>query len=401
MKNLFDFFKCLLVVSLLATAFNPLIGIALFALFVALPKREMPGVFSADVSPDISKISTYIGKVAKGLQAKLFNSMDIAKDISLIPNVKNILVSTRLTVKNGPKPYTGVFNPVGDDLDYEPRTLTVEPFQRDLIVDPRKYRTSHFAYERGAGESSKNNKIPFEAFTIKTVLESDAAIFNNLTAFNGVGKAAFAAFNAGITYAVGAKIKFTLNNEMQYFVCKTATLAGESPSTHPAKWTESNALAICEGLGVKLIAGRAAAEITKVVSAAGKDAYPLFKELFRGHSDARKALGVNIYAPTSRVEELMDDFENKVGKYTENDGSGRMYLANTSKKGRIVPATWMKTGDPMFSGPIDNFQIGTDLLSDFNEVNVIPDVYTLKMGVAGVIGFNYQDAEEVVMTDEG
>ncbi len=406
MKNFIALFKLLFFSSLLAQltfglAYTPLYAVALFAFFAMYKQVEMPGVFTSDVSPDISKISTYIGKVKKGIVAKLFNSLAIANDITLVPNVKNILVGTALTVKNGPKPYTGVFNPVGDDLDYEPRVLTVEPFQRDLIIDPRKYRTSHFAYERGAGEGSKNNTIPYEQFTIKSVMESDAAILNDQTAFRGLGKAAFASFNAGTAYAVGAKVKFTLNNEVQYFVCKTATNAGESPATHAAKWTNANALAICEGLGTKLIAGREAEIIKKVISAAGKDAYPLFKEVFRAHTDARKALGVKIYAPTSRVEELMDDFENKVGKYTENDGSGRMYLANTNKKGVIVPASWMKTGDPIFSGPVENFQVGTDLLSDLNQVNVIPDVYTLKMGVAGVIGFNYQDPEEVTMTDEG
>ncbi|MNY75268.1 hypothetical protein D3C86_2145020 [compost metagenome] len=53
-----------------------------------------------------------------------------------------------------------------------------------------------------------------------------------------------------------------------------------------------------------------------------------------------------------------------------------------------------------FSGPKENFEMGTDLLSDLNQVNIIPDVYNLKMGIAGVLGFNFQDPNEIVITDQ-
>lgn len=405
MKNLttllvFGFFGSMLAAAANVPQFSAVFALALFALAIALYKPALPGIYRSDVSPDVSKISTYIGKVRRGIIPKLVNSMDIAKDITLVPNVKNVSVSTSLTVKNGPKPYTGNFNPVGDDLDYNPRLLTVEPFQRDLIIDPRKYRKSHFAYERGVGENSKNNKIPFEEHTIGRVLESDGAMINNQTAFFGVGKAAFTAYNAGTAYTAGQRITFTLNNELQYFTAKASTTAGQSPATNPEKWNNSNALAICIGLGTQLKAGRSNSEITKVIAAGSLSAYDLYKKVFRAHSDARKSVGVAIYSPWSKVEELWDDFENKVGKYTENDGSGRMYLSGTGKKGLIVPATWMTGSNMIFSGPTENFEMGTDYLGDFNIVNTIPDVYTLKMGVAGVLGFNYQDPEEVTITDQ-
>ncbi|RZK86889.1 MAG: hypothetical protein EOO98_14980 [Pedobacter sp.] len=318
----------------------------------------------------------------------------------MVPNVKNTYITTELVIKNGPKPYTGVFNPVGNDIDYEPHTYTVQPFQRDLIIDPRKYRTSHLAYERGPGESSKSNTIPFEQYTIKAILENDAAILNDQTAWSGLGKAAFNAFNAGTVYNAGARIKFTLNNEVQYFIALATTVAGESPLTAPLKWADANALAICEGLGTIIKAGRDSGDITNIISSAGKSEYELFKAVFRKHSDARKALGVQIYSGSAKMEALMDDFENKVGKYTENDGSGKIYLANTNKKAELVSATWMSRTNMILSGPRLNFLGLTDEVSDFNTVNVIPDVYTLKMGVAGVLGFGYQDGREIVITDQ-
>jgi hypothetical protein len=278
--------------------------------------------------------------------------------------------------------------------------LTVEAFQRDILIEPAKYRKSHFAYERTAGEGSKNKSIPFEAYTMKRVLENDAAILNNQTAFFGVGIDAFPAFDAGKAYVKGERMKIFHKGEVQYFTALVATVAGETPETAKVKWSNSNALAICTGLGTRLKTARSQGEIKKVISSGGLSPYDLFKKLFRSHTDARKAVGVSIYVQTGAYEELLDDFENKVGKYTENDGSGRMYLSNTGRKGLIVPATWMSGSSMAFSGPVDNFEMGTDLLSDLNQVNIIPDVYQLKMGIVGVLGFNFQDPEEVVITDQ-
>lgn len=403
MKNLFNLFKISLFLGLALSA-PPLVGYVLLIAFVSIllftnPVKN-PNVYMSDVSPDVTKIQTYIGKVKKGIYSKLVNSMDIMRDITMVPNVKNTYVTTELVVKNGPKPYTGVFNPVGNDLDYEPHTYNVQPFQRDLIIDPRKYRTSHLAYERGAGESSKNNTIPFEQYTMKAILENDGAILNDQTAWGGLGKDAFVAFNGATVYTSGAKVKFILNNEMQYFIALATTVAGESPLTTPLKWAEANALAICLGLGTIIKADRDANKITNIVSAGGKDPYSLYKEVFRKHTDAQKALGVQIYSNSSKLEGLMDDFENKVGKYTENDGSGRMYLANTNKKAELVSATWMSKTNMIMATPRLNLLGLTDEVSDFNTVNVIADVYTLKMGVAGVLGFGYQDARSMVITDQ-
>ena len=391
--------------SLLATAMGiPQYSIAcsfgLFGVAIATFKEPMQNVFRADpINPDITKIATYIGKVRKGIVPKLVNSMDISSDITLVPNIKNVSVSTSLSINGGPKPQDGNFNPEPGDLDYNPRLLTVEGFQRDMLITPSLYRKSHFAYERTAGEGAKNKSIPFEAYTLKRVLENDAAILNDQTAFYGVGKAAFAAFNAGSVYTAGQRVYFTMNNHIQYFVCKATTTAGQSPASNPEKWTKSNALAICVGLGTHLLAGRSSGDITKVISAGSLSAYDLYKKVFRAHSDARKKLGVRIYSPTSKTEELFDDFENKVGKYPENDGSGNMYLAGTNKKGLIVPARWMSKSNLIFSGPMENFEMGTDLLSDMETFNVVPDVYSIKMGMSGVMGFNYQDGNEITMTD--
>jgi hypothetical protein len=369
---------------------------------IAKPK----GVALTTVSPDTTAIMNYIGKIRPALFMKLYNGLDIANDITLVPGVKNDLKLTKLVIKNGPKPYTGNFNPRGNDIGYSGQVLSVEQWQRDLIIDPRKYRTTYLSDFRAPGEGALNNTIPFAQYTVSGVLAQLAGTLNDTTAYFGLGKAAFTAYVAATTYAIGALVSYPdpLTQEVNYFKANQAVAANESPATASQKWDDANALAIAIGLGTRLKTARDNGTITNVVSTGDLNStsgiYAQSKAVFRKLPDAIKNIGANLYMPISVWEGLADDFEDKVGKFTENDNSGIIYLANTNKKCRIVPTTWQHGSKQLIATTKENLLMGTDLLSDMNEINTIPDVYNLKMGLAGVLGFNFQDADALVINDQ-
>ncbi|MNR25729.1 hypothetical protein D3C85_1428950 [compost metagenome] len=60
----------------------------------------------------------------------------------------------------------------------------------------------------------------------------------------------------------------------------------------------------------------------------------------------------------------------------------------------------MNGSGALVASPQSNLYIGTDLLSDLNTINTVPQVYHLDMGLTGVIGFQYADDEAVVMNDQ-
>ncbi|SEM66088.1 hypothetical protein SAMN05192574_101375 [Mucilaginibacter gossypiicola] len=404
-----------LIVSLMIIALMSLIGahytgvpvFGMFAALVILGSVQRPtGVAFDTISPDTTLIANFFGKVRNQLFSKFYNMLDIANDITLVPNVKNRMVLTKLLIRNGFEPYSGTFQPKGDDIGYQPQYLDVDQWQRDLIIDPRKYRTTYLSDFRPSGENTLNNVIPFQQYTYDKVLQSLAADINDKTAFFGVGSAAFAAFNAGTAYSVGAKIKFTVGQKTQYFTAVASTSAGESPATTPAKWVDSNALAVTIGLGTRIKTARdtsviPAANVVSTGAVTGSsNPYKQVTSVFRALPDAVKARGAQIYLGNTIMEFLQDDFLSTTAKYTETDASGNMFLANTNKKAQLVPTTWQRGSNMIIATPKENLLMGTDLLSDNNIVNVIPDVYSIKMGMSGVLGFNFQDPEILCINDQ-
>ncbi|WP_316743407.1 hypothetical protein [Pedobacter antarcticus] len=370
----------------------------------ALIPKTKGSVAYESASPDLSAISRYAFNNKITLLRRYYNSMAIASDITFQPNVKNAMPMPMLVINGQPRPYTGNHKANPKDIGYTDRELTVEQFQRDFIVDPSQYRNTYLANYRGPGEGANNMTIPFAQFTLETAVGDNGAKLNNLTAFNGLGKAAFSAFDATKAYAVKAAVKFAgADGEPHYYVAKAATVAGESPLTAPQKWTLSDALAICEGLGTKLRAGRSAGLIrttsTGIITA--EDAFEQALAVYRNLDDEVKdsATDIFLYASSNVVDKISDSFKNDIKKYTDADGK-LVVLPRTDGVCKIKKATWMKGSNTMFASPKSNLFMGTDRLSDFNDLRTIEQVYNLEMGLKGLIGFQYADEQAISINDQ-
>lgn len=350
-----------------------------------------------NVSPDLSAISSYAGKYANKLHRRLMTGLDIVKDITPVFNVKHALTMANLVIKNGPKPYTGKFEANDDDISYNDRTLTVEKFQRDIEVEPSKYRTTYLSQDRSAGEGANNMSIPYAQFTMEAIIDENASALNNQTAFNGIGKAGFEDFDSGEAYAVGTFLKH--NNK--YYKVVTATSAGETPVTHPAKFTDASALAIAVGLGTHLKNGRSSGDIANISTTGAitsSDAYGQFEKVWRKWDETYRQRGGIIYCSQNSHDALLDDIESKVSKHTVLD-LGITYLPKTNKKCEVRPVSWMSGSNMLVCTTKENLMYGTDLASDLNVIRVIPKMYTLELGITGVIGFQYQDGGIISIND--
>lgn len=374
--------------------FIPIAGTLLISGLI--PRTEVGHLYDT-VSPDLSAIAAYAGKHANKLHRRLLTGLDIVKDITPVFNVKHAITMANLVIKNGPKPYTGKFEPNEDDLSYNDRTLTVEKFQRDIEVEPSKYRTTYLSQDRSAGEGANNMSIPYAQFTMEAITDDNASILNNQTAFYGIGKAGFEDFNPATAYAIGKFIKY--NNK--YFKTVTATIAGETPDSHKAKFTDANALAIAVGLGTHFKQGRTSGDISNISTTGAitsSDAYAQFQEVWRRWDEVYRQKGGIIYCSQNSHDALLDDIEDKVSKNTVLD-LGITYLPKTSKNCQVKPVSWMNGSDMLVCTTKENLMYGTDLASDLNVLRVIPKMYTLELGITGLIGFQYQDGGIISMND--
>ncbi len=383
------------------------VGYSLFAgtTVLAFFKEKSKGFALADISPDVSAIQKYAASIRSSIQRKYFNMMDIANDITLQPNVKNSMPLPLVVISGKPRPYTGNHKPNAGDIGYSDRELVVGDFQRDFSIDPRKYKNTYLNKFRPAGEGANSNTIPFAQYTIETALGENAAVLNNATAFNGLGKTVFVNFDAGAAYAVGNTVKFTgSDSEPHYYKAVAITTAGQSPTTHPEKWANVDELAICIGLGTHLKAARTAGTITNVASTGAitsVDGYKQALEVYRKLPEPvrMQAKDIYLYASSDNVDKIEDSFGDSISKYTNAD-SVLTVLPRTNGVCKIKRASWMSGSNMMIASPKSNLFMGTDLLSDMNDLRTIEQVYHLDMGLTGLIGFQFSDATAIALNDQ-
>jgi len=354
--------------------------------------------------PILSLLAAYPGEYRQQLISELYNALRFDQEgITVIPGVKNKLNLHKFLVEDGAKPYTGNFV-AKDDLSFVPRVLEVEPVQRDLLVEPKKYLPTFMAKMRRKGEDAKNMDIPFAEFMWNAVLKSLSTEINLNTVYRGVGKAAFAAYGAGTVYNPGDLITFTQNGELRYFENVTVTVAGQSPDTHPAKWKWAGARAVTKGLGKiigdEITALNVAPVVTGAVSAA--NAYDKTMLVYRSlpepikMGEAGQAL---VYQSMTDYEFTMDHYESSVSKNFETI-NGITYLAKTEKRCGLKPVSWLSGSRRMIASVEGNLVAGTDEFSDMNVIKTIEQMYKIEAGITFVLGMQIQDLEVLKVSDQ-
>lgn len=353
-------------------------------------------------NPDITAIADYGGDFQQALFRRFYDEFSSSvSGIKVYPGVKNKLTLTKIVIGKGAKPYSGNFVSRSTDISYEPRVLEVKDCQRDLQIEPKKYRPTWQAQRRGSGENAKNKTIPFAQFVWESVIVGLKDEVLHETIWHGVGTTGFVAFDAGDTYAVGDLITFTQDNELRYFRCIATTTAGQSPDTHAAKWEWAGARALCVGFG-KLIsdaitAGDLVTTVTGAVSSS--NAYDKFTLMWRALPDAIRLAGGVILCSMDDYDALTDDYENKVSKNFETI-DGITYLAKTNRKCVIMPCAWMAGTRRLIATAPDNLIMGTDDLNDMNVIETEPHIYTINAGITWVMGFQIRDFEAMAVSDQ-
>lgn len=362
------------------------------------------------VSPVIS-MNAYSGKYKKDIFSTLYNDMEVWGDITPNTGIKSKLTFTKLDVNDGVRPYVGQEQITGDELTYTGTELAVELGQRDLQIEIKKYYNSHLEEElaKSEGSGAKQKTLPFAVKTINTVLGRLRSELNDKTAYFGFRKADATAYSAGATYAVNDYITFNNGQTTDYYKCLDATTAGQSPTTHPAKWQMVNAEAICPGFGWHLQqlinAGKLTPTNIGTIDNSAVHAYDAHKELFRSHDVPYKNAGVIHYCSYTDFELLLDSIEDKVAKYTEKDSvwvnDRGIYLPQTNRKCLVLPCSWMGDSRRIISTPKANMHGGTDRTHDMNEIKTRDkDNYNIVSSVTFTLGFAIQDPAAVRINEK-
>ena len=399
---------------------NPLFtigGLYVLSRVALLFKQQFPAGALFDAI-DVSAIADYADEGKKELISTLVNGLDIANDIMVQPNVKNKIPLPKLRVGDGIRPFSSVTEFQSGDWEFTNRFLEVYPAKRELLIDPEKFRNSYLAWRTNAGSGANKtfDDYTFARYCWEETLKNIQRELNDEAAYYGFDKTDAVAFNPASTYSTGDYITYTQGGVLHYWQALAATSAGEDPDDTPAKWRKVTARATTIGLRSLIADAITATEISPVTTGAitdGATALTAFRKLFRAFHPAYKRWGIIISASYTDVEFLLDGIEDKLTKYTTPEVSdlikqGLIPIPGTDGKGFVKPATWLTGSRRLIGGPMMpgnagkhmNLILGTDLLSDANDIKTKENLWTLEAGVKWVMGFQIHDTDAIEVGDQ-
>ena len=379
---------------------NPLIvGTGVAGAIYLNAKANVQGAFFSS-NPDVSALAAYAGTYERKLFAALKNGFEFIKHVTVMNNVKGPLSLTKLTTTANIRPFLSTEQMEGA-LAYSPRVLTLGRGKSEFDIDPVTYK-----YE-WMNEVLNGNinalEIPFAAFTWDEVMKAVATELNDRTFYFGFDKADAVTFDAGDTYAAGDYIKYTISSVLHYYKCLASTSAGEDPEDTPAKWQKVNAEAVFEGLGSIIAADSAIEKITTGAITSGATALAAFRATYRGMDPAYKSMMTNMYCSYTDYEWLLDGVEDKLYQHSGGaDASvGFTYLPGTDRRAKVIPVGWLTGSRRIVCTPKENILFGTNLLSDFNKINVLQsDLWTIKAGIAFEGGVQVRDVDAIKVNNQ-
>ena len=368
---------------------------------------------------DLSGLTAYTGKYSRKIIVDLMNGLDFMKDIYLHAGVKNKVKLLKFEVADGVRPFSSTEEVKDGNLKYSDHYLEVTPGKREIPIDPEEYRESYLSEFLLPGSSATqppSATVPFWKWTLQQVNDKIKEELNDKTAFFGFDRSLATAIKAS-GHSEGEYITFDKDGITDYYKCIGAAGAGETPVTHPDKWQDVNAEAICVGLGALLEEYIGNNDITQQAIGAittPTEAVEGFKELTRSHKPAAKKGTIVHLCSYTDIELLADGIEDKA-KYvvydqTRKENINYLVIPNTAGRAVAKPCSWFGDSRRIISGPgrrtqgslkLPAIHFGTDLLSDISKVKVRePNLWTVLLGYKWLMGFQISNLNALRINDQ-
>lgn len=353
----------------------------------------------ATATQDVEAIKGYAGKHSPVMIAQMLNGLDIANDVKVHRNIKTKLNLTKLEVSNGFRPLnTSVEDGTKPGRKYTGRVLEPKGGMKIFEVIPEELRDTWM------GEMLDPNAkdVPFAQWVWEQEFAKLADEINE-NIYLSVYKADAASFDGAVAYAVGAFV----NYKETIYRCVTITTAGQTPETHPAKWTNVNNLSVCDGPGTLIAQMITAGDIVPVATGAitNTNAVEKMRLVWKSAPVAVRKRKLVMYVGPDVFEKYKEDYDTRYGKgngiNSDIEDMDVIYLKGTGKKCEIRMATWMNTSQRIILTFLDNFLMGTNQLSDMNTIGkTVETLHGFKAICKFLLGFEFADPEVLFVNDQ-
>jgi len=349
---------------------------------------------------DVSALQGWITKYDTQKINQALNGMDIAKDLTVIRNLREPMALPKMTVDKGVRRLSLDIETEKGGRVWTERELTPERGMKIIKIIPEEVRDSFMSSMLAINATD----IPFAQWVWEQEFAKIASEINDN--FYLSTKPTVVAYDAAATYVANAHILF---NEVVYKnVSGSTTTAGQSPTTHAAKWSDVDNLVILNGPDAIIKAEIAASKLAAVATGSFSEttAYAYFKDMWTDVSEPVKNKGLIAYVGHGVAEDLAENVNTLfgsgkgIGGVDIEEGSS-FYLKNTNRRLLVKPVTWMGASRRIIMAPANNLVLGLDQVSDASKVGKMVDtLHGYKSIVKFILGFQFRNLEELYVNDQ-
>lgn len=355
---------------------------------------------------NVAAIQNYQSAFTPKILKTLYDSLSI-------PKTPGVRVLNNLTVE---KPLWGFSaaeglqpnNPQIEDTDLADgsliiRSITPKKAMKILKINSEEFEDT-FLYE-GQADLTQEHPPKFAATYWENQMKKVGQEVE-VNAYLMKDKSVATAYNAGATYTVGQVIIFgTLS---QYYECISNTSAGQSPTTHAAKWKWAGNKYICDGWGTVLAAEIAATNLTPVVTGAITNANALEKidgVIWANVPELMRQVGVKFYMSWNVYDKRLAHMRAKKdagATYTETEMAlYQNYIIDSSRRAQIIPCNWMGSSQRVIVTLDNNLVMGTNSLDSLGVWgNRVPMLHGYKTIMKFTLAFQFDDLRYLIVNDQ-
>lgn len=351
---------------------------------------------------EITAIRGYAGQYATQIITSVVNGLDIAGDVTVIRNLRSTRNLTKYKGNKGFRPNnTSIEEPKGKAGSFSNRKITPKTGMKIFHVIPEELRDTFLSEQ--LSPNAKEYPAGFAQYfwgEQTNVLQAEI----NDNCYMSVDSDSIAAFDVARVYAVGENISF----QDEFFKCLAPTTAGQSPTTHPAKWSDVNNASVAKGFGT-IIAEEYANLPAQNKIATGvineTNAYDKIRQFYLGIPVEYRKLGGFFYVSYDVYDAYMTHVQTKFQNGTsfteaeKEENSG--YIYGSGRKWKLKPCTWMDNSRRIIATQKENLVMGTDLTSDFNSLGkVVETLHGYKGIMKLILCFQIVDLDCLFVNDQ-
>lgn len=365
------------------------------------------GIVLAMATPatDIEAIAKWAGLYDRNMIAQVLNGLDVFSDLSVDRNVsRQGKLLPKFVAEAGMRPLDTFVETNGrKERSIGGRKLFVYDCMKLFKIVPEEARESFLSDLIAPGAPD----LPFaQWFWMREMEKLGSEINDNF--YQSEYHADADAWASGDTYSTGDFVKFTDDN---YYKAIDNTTAGQSPTTHPAKWEEVNGTVCFDG-PAKIIADLVTASATNVVTTGAitsSNALEKIEDMYKDMTPAHKKRGGVFWLPTTVFENYMLNKRSVYsGTATEDIGDGRQYVYGSRKRWEIKEASWIIGSNRVIidinlrNQRNSNLTVGSSFAGDRAPQigKIVPTVHGYLTSAKWLMGFQIADAESLYVNDQ-